>query len=112
MNSGTVLVAVIANALVLVLGGIVTLIIYRAYRRTDWRVLRELSIGFGLVTFGALLGGGVHLLFGGTFVDAVAIQSTVTAMGFAFIVYSLYAHRAEEGSMLFPRRRMEPRSPG
>lgn len=51
----------------------------------------SLSIGFGTVTFGSMLAGVVDrpLTVSGT--DALAVESALTAVGFAVIRYSLYA---------------------
>ncbi|WP_255151701.1 DUF7521 family protein [Halorarius halobius] len=85
-----VLLLVVTNAVVLVLGGLVTHLTYRAYRRTGGEVLGSLALGFGLLTAGFLVGGGVHQLLGADLVAGVLAQSLLTALGFGFIVYSLY----------------------
>ena len=91
MNEGlTVLLVVIVNAVVLVLGGIITHLAYRAYRRTRGRELRLFTLGFALLTLGFLVGGGLHQLGGTDVLTGVLAQSALTALGLAALVYSLY----------------------
>lgn len=80
-----------AKTLTLVLGGLITLLALRAYRRTGARELRALAIGFGIITFGALLAGITDVVFGLPFQASALVESLVTAVGFAVIIYSLYA---------------------
>ncbi|WP_276273392.1 DUF7521 family protein [Haloarcula litorea] len=81
---------VIASAVVLALGGVITHLAYRAARRTGSRVMHRFALGFGLVTLGLLFGGGVHQLLGWRFADGVLLQRALTAVGFALLVHSLY----------------------
>jgi hypothetical protein len=81
---------VAAKTVTLLLGGLITYMTARAYRRTGAPSLRALAIGFGVVTLGGLLAG-VGDLTGLTNLDtSVLVQSIVTAAGFAIITYSLY----------------------
>lgn len=88
---------VIAKSLTLVLGGLVTYFSYRAYRRTGSPALRSLAIGFGIVTVGAILAGILDQLLPLIYADfdnflfGVFVESWLTAIGFAVIVYSLYS---------------------
>jgi hypothetical protein len=75
----------------MVAGGFVTLLAFRAYRRTGAPALRALALGLGLVTAGALLAGVVHQVGETNIATAVAIQSTAMALGFTVLAYSLYA---------------------
>ncbi|MBV0925629.1 hypothetical protein KTS45_15595 [Halomicroarcula limicola] len=93
----TVLV-VITSAVVLVLGGVVTHLAYRAARRSGSPVMRRFAVGFGLVTLGLLLGGGVHQMLGWGFLDGVLVQRVVTALGFGLLVHSLYSHADPESA--------------
>lgn len=86
-------VIVLAKTVTLVCGGFVTVLAYRAYRRTGSSALWALMTGFGLVTTGALLAGGVHQVLGVGLDVGIGIQSTFTALGFAVLAYSLYAER-------------------
>ncbi|WP_425607587.1 DUF7521 family protein [Natrinema zhouii] len=51
------------KTLILLLGGSVTFIAYKAYRRAGVSSLRVLSLGFGTITSGALLAGIANQLF-------------------------------------------------
>lgn len=79
------------KALTLLCGGTVTVLAFRAYRRTGSPALRALTIGLGFITFGSLLAGGLHQLLHVDIITGVAIESTFTALGFATLGYSLFA---------------------
>ncbi|QLH83068.1 DUF7521 family protein [Halosimplex pelagicum] len=105
---GTI-VLVALKTITLILGGMITYFSYKAYRRSGARPLWYLAVGFGIVTAGTFLAGaidqairfslfGVNVPFFGGNVDnqtvadfALAIESALTATGFAVIVYSLYS---------------------
>jgi len=86
---------VVAKTLILVIGGLITYYSFQAYRRTDMPEHRLLAVGFGIVTVGAIAGGifdifvsmyyGEDLLY-----TSVFVSSTLTAVGLAVILYSLY----------------------
>jgi hypothetical protein len=83
--------AIAASKLVtLVLGGTISLLAHRAYRRTGATALRALSVGFAVVTFGTLLAGVVDVATGLGLLTGVLVQSVVTALGFGIITYSLF----------------------
>ncbi len=87
-------IAIIAlKTLTLLLGGLITLLAYRAYRRTGARPLWYLSVGFGIVTLGSLLAGVVDQVLQAGFQLGQLVESAMVALGFAVIVYSLYAGR-------------------
>ena len=84
--------AIIAlKTITLVLGGLITYLAYKAYRRTGTDALRALAVGFGIVTLGTLLAGVVDQVIPGAFRIGLLIESALIAAGFAVIVYSLYA---------------------
>lgn len=82
---------VVAKAVSLALGALVTYFAARAYQRTGSPALRALTVGFALITVGALAAGLIDLL-----IDpldrstALVVESTFTALGFVIILYSLY----------------------
>jgi hypothetical protein len=82
---------VVSKTITLVLGGLVTYLAFKAYRRTDASALRALSVGFGVITVGAIVGGLVDILSNLGVLFGVLVQSVLTMVGFAVIVYSLYA---------------------
>ncbi|WP_436900818.1 DUF7521 family protein [Halovenus halobia] len=81
---------VIVKSITLLLGGGITYIAMRAYRRTGERSLRELSIGFGIITLGAALSGAANQLFSVSIETGVFVNSTFLAVGLTVILYSLY----------------------
>ena len=92
MSSHTPALVVALKAITLALGGLISYLSYRAYRRTEARPLWYLAVGFGVITFGALLAGVLDQFptgFGRT--TALIIESGLTAIGFAIITYSLYS---------------------
>jgi hypothetical protein len=74
----------------LLLGSLIVLLSLRAYRRTGAPALRALTVGFGLVTLGAIAAGVGHQFTSLSLAQSVVIESTLTFLGFAVIVYSLY----------------------
>ena len=88
--SQTMLAILVIKSVILVLGGGITVIGYKAYRRTGASSLRALTFGFGIITFGALLAGIVHQVFDVAFETGVLINSLLTAVGLTIIMYSLY----------------------
>lgn len=83
--------AVIAlKTLTLLLGGLITLLSYRAFRRTRSRSLGALAGGFAVVTLGAFLAGVSDQVINMPIEQTLALESALTAGGFAIIVYSLY----------------------
>lgn len=90
------LVVVVANGVVLSLGAVITHLAYRAYRRTRRREIGRFAVGFGLVTLGSLLGGGLHQLVGMHILVGVLAQASVSALGFAVLAHSLYLRVPDE----------------
>lgn len=80
----------ITKAATLWFGGTITVLSYRAYRRTDSPALWALTVGIGLVTVGAFLGGVLHHLANFSIEISATTQSVFTALGFAILTYSLY----------------------
>ena len=79
-----------AKTATLLLGGLITYLTAKAYRRTGAPALRALAIGFGIVTLGGVIAGIGDFTGVADLRTSVLIQSTVTAIGFAVITYSLY----------------------
>ncbi len=82
---------VVMKTLTLVLGGLITYFAFKAYRRTGAPSLRLLTIGFGVVTVGSLLAGVLDQIVQVGFQVGLLVESGLVALGFAVIVYSLYA---------------------
>ncbi|WP_353635589.1 hypothetical protein ABSL23_17210 (plasmid) [Halobacterium sp. NMX12-1] len=86
-----IMAAVVAvKALILGLGGAITYIAHRAYRRTGDPSLGLLRVGFGIVTFGALFTGIANVVYSVSLAVGVLVNSTFVAAGLAVILYSLY----------------------
>ena len=83
----------VLKTLTLALGGLITYQALKAYRRTLSPALRSLTIGFGLVTLGSLLAGFVDQIVGLPTDVALVVESLLTVLGFAVILYSLYVDR-------------------
>jgi len=81
---------IVLKTITLVLGGLITYYSLKAYRRTGATALRALAFGFGAVTLGSFLGGVADQIFTMNTGSALVIESALTAVGFAVIVYSLY----------------------
>ena len=81
---------VATKTVILLLGALITYLALKAYRRTGSSSLRALAIGFGVVTLGAVMGGVAHQALGVSLSIGVLVESLLTALGFAIIVYSLY----------------------
>jgi urea transporter len=79
----------VAQALVLVLGGVVVYFASRAYRKTRSKSMAFLTLGFLFVTFGAVLAGVLFEFMNMDIVEVQVAQAASQVAGFAFIVYSL-----------------------
>ena len=91
MSSHIPLMVIALKTLTLLLGGLITFLAYRAYRRTHSQSLGALAVGFAIVTLGALLAGVGDLIVDLPLEQTILLESILTASGFAVIVYSLYA---------------------
>ncbi|MDZ7702583.1 MAG: hypothetical protein U5J98_11285 [Halobacteriales archaeon] len=81
------------KTITLVLGGVITFLGWKAFRRTGSPALRSLTLGFSLVTLGAILAGAADQLLAVDTNVALVVESSLTAVGFGVIVYSLYVDR-------------------
>jgi hypothetical protein len=91
--NGVVTAIAVVKFIILLLGGGITYIAYRAYRRTGEDSLRVLGIGFGVITLGALLTGVANQFFLLSLARGVLVNSVFVAIGLAVIMYSLYIQR-------------------
>lgn len=78
------------KTLTLVLGGLITYLSLKAYRRTGNEALGYLSAGFATVTLGTLLAGVADQVLQAGFEVGLLIESVLIAAGMLVIVYSLY----------------------
>lgn len=83
----------VAQAVVLILGGIVVYYGLISYRRTKNHAMLMLAIGFAFVTIGSVVGGIIYEVLGGDLLTADLIQAVARAIGFLVIVYSIVGVR-------------------
>lgn len=81
----------VAQALILLFGGIVIYYASKGYRKRKSSSLLLLAIGFAFVTIGAVLAGILFELMNVDLPTVEAIQALAQAAGFFIIVYSLTA---------------------
>ena len=86
---------VVSKTLILILGGLITYYYYQAYQRTNMPQHKWLTLGFGVVTVGAIAGGVLDLVVGAylnmnLIYISVFVSSSMTAVGLGVILYSLY----------------------
>lgn len=90
MKTATIqLLVVAANTATLLAGGYLTLLAFRAHRRTGASSLRALTVGLGCITAGTLLGGLLHQTGVAALLVGVTVQSVATALGFVVLAWSL-----------------------
>lgn len=89
MSEITTAIAVV-KSITLVLGGGITYIALKAYRRTGEKSLRALSFGFGIITLGAAISGAANQFFSVSLEVGVFVNSSFLVLGLAVILYSLY----------------------
>ena len=78
----------VAQACILILGGVVVYYATKSYRKMKSGAMLFLAIGFAFVTFGAAAAGVLYNL-NLNLVIAQAVQATSQVAGFLSIVYSL-----------------------
>ncbi len=79
----------IAQALILVFGGVVVYYAGKAYGKTRSQAMLLLGLGFAFVAIGALAAGILYNLSAGDLTTVVTVQAYSQAVGFFIIVYSL-----------------------
>ena len=84
-------IASIVKVVALFLGAFIVYLAYKGYRRNASKPLLYVALGFGLITAGTLLEGLMFVMLGSDILEAVAIGTVLTAVGFAAIIYSVYA---------------------
>ena len=79
----------VAQALILIFGGVVVYYAWRAYGKTQSQAMLVLAVGFAFVTAGALLAGVLYNLGSLDLPTVITVQAYSQAIGFLVIVYSL-----------------------
>jgi uncharacterized membrane protein len=81
---------VAVKIIVLILGSIVALLAYRAYRRTQMDGLQYFSIGLSVITIGTFLVGILHHMVGVSLNVELLLESLIVCIGFVIMIYALY----------------------
>lgn len=74
----------------LVLGGVVSLMAFRAYNRTRIAGLQFFAIGLAVITLGTGLVGVFHHVGGASTVVGMTLESLIVSAGFVVMIYGLY----------------------
>lgn len=85
------LLTVVAKAIVVSLGIVITSLAFRAYHRTGAESLKWMAVGFAIITSAMLFGGLVDPFVGLDLTIGIQIQNGLMAVGFVFLIYSIYA---------------------
>lgn len=87
---------ILSNLIVLALGGVLTLLSYRTYRRNGRQSLRLATVGFAAITFGSLIEAfyqlgirGSYKLAGRELLAIQTIEGVLIAAGLAALFYSI-----------------------
>ena len=80
-----------------VFGGLVTVYAFRAARRTGQRSLWLLALGIGFVAVGSIATGGLPILVDSGVSLWMGVGSTLLAVGFVILSYSLYTRESTAG---------------
>lgn len=89
----------LSNLVVLLFGGGITVLSFLAYHRSGTRSLRGATVGFGLVTAGALADAAYQFLVRGSYelpgrelLTLQTVEGVLIALGLATLFYSLANH--------------------
>ena len=85
-----VAVLVVVKIAALVLGGIVSLMAYRAYNRTQIAGLQYFAVGLAVITLGTFLVGVFHHLGGASVTLGMVLESVIICAGFGVMIFGLY----------------------
>jgi len=83
--------ATVAKIIALLLGAFIVYLAYKGYKRNANKPLLYAAIGFALITAGTLAEGILYVVFGAQLLSAIAAGTTITILGFAAIIYSIYS---------------------
>lgn len=81
---------ILVKLVMLALAIVLTHLTYSSYRRSGQPEIGSLAVGFGSMTLGILLAGGLYQLLAYEILYALLIEASFTAFGLGMIVYSLY----------------------
>lgn len=81
---------VITKTVVVVMGALISLLAFQAYRRRKIQAMLYLSVGFLLITMGSLLEGLFFEFLRLSLVDVYTIDTLIVIGGLSAIIYSIY----------------------
>ncbi|MFH5802343.1 hypothetical protein [Haladaptatus sp. DYF46] len=81
---------IIAKIIVIILGALIALQSYRAYKRYNNQPMLYLAIGFVTISIGAVIEGILFDLANVSIFYSGMIQSIIVIIGMGFVLYSLY----------------------
>lgn len=85
-----VLLVVVVKITALILGGVVSVLAYRAYERTRIAGLQYFAAGLAVITIGTVLVGAFHHLGGASVTAGMLLESVIICAGFAVMIVGLY----------------------
>ncbi len=84
-------VTTLTKIVALILGAFIVYLAYKGYKRNSSKPLLYVALGFALITAGTIIEGILYVLLGSELLNAMATGTTVMVLGFAVIIYSIYA---------------------
>ncbi len=75
----------------LVLGAFIVYLAYRGFTRNRSKPLLYVAVGFALITAGTIAEGILYVVLGSQLLTAITAGTAITVLGFAVIIYSIYA---------------------
>lgn len=81
---------VVVKMTALILGGVVSLMAYRAYSRTRIAGLQYFAVGLTIITLGTFLVGVFHHIVGASVTIGMLLESVILSIGFVVMIVGLY----------------------
>jgi hypothetical protein len=75
----------------LLMGSFIVYLAYKGYKRNASKTLLYAALGFCLITAGTIAEGILYVLVGSDLLASTATGTTITVLGFAAIIYSIYS---------------------
>jgi hypothetical protein len=81
----------VTKVVALILGAFIVYLAYRGFRRNRSTPLLYVAIGFALITAGTIAEGLLYVIIGSELLEATAVGTAITILGFISIIYSIYS---------------------